>query len=195
VAVVALDKGVGKASARSVPGFDFGAAVIAARDSGLLVAGGGHAMAAGFTVEAPKMLELLAFFASRMGAGAQNTTARQLKIDTRVSISGANAALVAALEQIGPFGQGNPSIRVVVEGVVNLKPELVKEHHVKTLFVDSLSSARLSGMAFRCADAPLGQALLATRGKKLHVAGNLRVQMWNGQQSVSLLIDDIALAE
>lgn len=195
VAVIALDGAVGKASARSVPGFDFGAAVISARDAGLLAAGGGHAMAAGFTVEADKIEALSAFFARRLSAAATGGGGRQLAVDARVSITGANAALVDALERIGPFGQGNPSIRVAVESVVNLKPDIVKEQHVKTLFGDRLSTMRLPAMAFRATGTPLGEALLATRGQTLDVAGCLRVQEWNGQRSVSLVVDDIRSAQ
>lgn len=195
VAVVALQDGVGKASARSVPGFDFGAAVIAARDMGLLVAGGGHAMAAGFTVEEGQVEALTAFLAGRLGGNASLSAARQLHIDARVSIGGANAAMIDHMEKIGPFGQGNPSIRVVVEGVVNLKPDVVKEAHVKTLFADPLSSQRLSAMAFRAMGTALGEALLTTRGRRVDVAGQLRAQEWNGQRQISLMVDDIQLAE
>jgi single-stranded-DNA-specific exonuclease len=195
VAVIALADGIGKASARSVAGIDFGAAVISARDAGLLVAGGGHAMAAGFTVEEAKIPALTEFLINRMRPQAGGLTSlRRLMIDGRISIGGATPELVAVLEQIGPFGQANPSIRLVVQNVVNLKPDIVGEHHVKTLLIDPLSNARLSAIAFRVVGTSLGDALLSTRGKKLDVAGQLRVQQWNGQSSVSLMIDDVAEA-
>ena len=195
VAIIALQGAVGKASARSVPGFDFGAAVISARDAGLLISGGGHAMAAGFSVEENQLAALAAFFASRINDVSKSSKARHLNIDALVSIGGANAVLIDSLERIGPFGQGNPSIRVVVEKVVNLKPDIVKEQHVKTLFTDPLSNSRLSAMAFRVMGTALGEALLSTRGRKVSVAGQLRAQEWNGQRSVSLMVDDISLAE
>ncbi len=196
VAIIAINNGVGKASARSVAGYDFGAAVISAVEEGLLVGGGGHAMAAGFTVEDGKVSGLAAFFAARMGAAAEaGSKARKLSIDAAVSIGGASAVMVESLERIGPFGQGNPNIRVVVEGVVNLRPEWVKEQHVKTLFTHPLSKLRLSGIAFRVAGSPLGEALLATRGKKINVAGQLRVQEWNGARNVSMTIDDISASD
>ncbi len=195
VAVIALQGGSGKASARSVPGFDFGAAVISARDAGLLPSGGGHAMAAGFSVEEGKLAALAEFFAGRVGQKDSVSKARHLNIDAMVSIGGANAVMIESMEKIGPFGQGNPSIRVVVEGVLNLKPDILKDLHVKMLFTDSLSSARLSGIAFRVMGTPLGEALLATRGRKVDVAGQLRLQEWNGQRTVSMTVDDIALAD
>ena len=193
VAVVALDGGIGKASARSVSGVDFGAAVIAAREAGLLLAGGGHAMAAGFTVEEAQLPALAAFFAARMAMPQAHTNAgRRLLLDGIMSIGGATPEMVAGLERLGPFGQGNPSIRLMLQGVVNMRPEVVGEHHVKTFLIDRLSNVRLSAISFRTVGTPLGEALLATRGKTVDVAGQLRVQEWNGRQSVSLMIDDVA---
>lgn len=192
VAVIAIENGVGKASARSVSGFDFGAAVISARDSGLLLAGGGHAMAAGFTIEEQKIPALMEFFVKR--AGAQDTnwlSARRLMLDGSISVAGATPELVANFDRMGPFGQGNPSIRLAVRNVVNLRPEPVGENHIKTFLIDRLSSARISAIAFRAAGTKLGDALYATRGRNVEVAGQLRLQEWNGRQSVSLMIEDI----
>ncbi|MDE3060128.1 MAG: single-stranded-DNA-specific exonuclease RecJ, partial [Pseudomonadota bacterium] len=191
VAVIAVQDGVGKASARSVPGFDFGAAVIAARDAGLLVAGGGHAMAAGFTVEETKIPALAVFLATR-AQGAVDDGAKRLFLDGMLSIGGATAELAASLERLGPFGQGNPAIRLAIRNVVNLRPELAGEQHVKTLLIDRISNARLSAIAFRAADTRLGEALFATRGKEITVAGQLRLSEWNGRQTVSLMIEDLA---
>ena len=194
VAVIGIMDGIGKASARSVSGMDMGAAVIAARDAGLLLAGGGHAMAAGFTVEEGKIQALEAFLAGRLAPQAGVLAGqRRLVLDGMVSIGGANADLAETIEKLGPFGQGNPNIRLAVQNVVNLKPDIVGQHHVKTLFIDPLSNARLSAIAFRCVGTPLGDALLGTRGKTLSVAGQLRLQEWNGQQTVSLMVEDVAL--
>jgi len=194
VAVIALNDGIGKASARSVSGIDFGAAVIAAHEAGLLMAGGGHAMAAGFTVEEEKIPALAEFLEARMRSlPGQSGSARRLSLDGMISIGGATAELIANLDRMGPFGQGNPQIRLAVQGVINLKPEIVGEHHVKTLFIDPLTNVRLSAIAFRVVGTKLGDALLATRGKKLDVAGQLRLQEWNGRQSVSLMIDDVMM--
>jgi len=194
VAVIAIANGIGKASARSVSGIDFGAAVIAAHDAGLLLAGGGHAMAAGFTVEEAKIPALTEFLMQRLHLQRQESGhARRLMLDGMISIAGATPEMVAGMERLGPFGQGNPSIRLAVQGVVNLKPELVGEHHVKTLLIDPLSNARLSAIAFRVAGTALGDALLSTRGKTLDVAGQVRCQEWNGKQTMSLMIDDIVV--
>ncbi|MFW0777599.1 MAG: single-stranded-DNA-specific exonuclease RecJ [Rickettsiales bacterium] len=192
-AIVALDDGVGKASARSVSGVDLGAAVIAAMDSGLLVAGGGHAMAAGFTVEEDKLPALSEFLNEHVARQSEGLSKQKCyKLDGTISIAGATVDLVEKLERLGPFGQGNPSVRIAVQKVVNLKPEIVGEHHVRTIFIDKLSNARLTGIAFRAVDGPLGEALLSTRGKEVQVAGQLKLNEWNGRTSVQIHIDDIA---
>ena len=195
VAVIGVSDGIGKASARSVSGMDFGAAVIAARDAGLLIAGGGHAMAAGFTVEEAKIPALEEFLAARLAPQAGVLTgARSLILDGLISVAGATPELAETIEKLGPFGQGNPSLRMAVQNVVNLKPDIVGQHHVKTLLVDKLSNARLSAICFRCVGTPLGDALLSTRGQVIDVAGQMRLNEWLGKISVSFQVDDIKLS-
>jgi single-stranded-DNA-specific exonuclease len=193
VAVIGIDNGVGKASARSVSGFDFGSSVIAACDNGLLVAGGGHAMAAGFTVEEDKIPALRAFLAQRVQAQVKDgAVQKRLFLDCRLSVSGATAELVAQMERLGPFGQANPNIRVVVQNVVPMNASVVGQDHVRMILVDRLSNSRLSAIAFRAMNGPLGDLLLTTKGKALDVAGQLRLQEWNGRQTLSLQVDDVA---
>lgn len=194
VAVVAMEQGVGKASARSVPGYDFGAAVIAAKEAGLLVAGGGHAMAAGFTVEADKLEALHAFLAARIAdPEALKASAQRLSVDAVISLGGATTGLVSQLEQIGPFGQGNPNIRVVIQGARVVKMDVVGEQHVKLLLADTMGAGRLTAMAFRAVGTKLGEALLEGRGQLLDVAGQMRINRWNGNESVNFTLDDVAL--
>jgi len=194
-AVIAIDGGIGKASARSVSGVDIGAAVIAARQAGILSAGGGHAMAAGFTVEETKIPALKEFFASRLRLPEGEThAARRLFIDGAISVGGATAEFAEQLERLGPFGQGNPQVRLVIQNAVNLKPEWTTSgEHLKTLLIDRLSNARLSAIAFRAANTKLGDALMVTRGKGISIAGQLRLSEWNGKPQVSLHIEDIAI--
>lgn len=193
-AVIAIENGIGKASARSVSGMDFGAAVIAAMDAGLLVAGGGHAMAAGFTVEEKKIPALAEFLQKRFEPQrAALEQERKLVIDIALALSAAHPEQITEMEKLGPFGQNHFPIRVMFSQVVNLRPELVGTDHVKTMLIETGGKVRLSAIAFRCADSELGRALLATRGKEIDVAGQLRLQEWQGQPRVSFTIDDIRL--
>ncbi len=195
VAVIGIDGGIGKASARSVSGMDLGAAVIAAREQGLLVAGGGHAMAAGFTVEENKIPALTEFLSTRLSSQAHHLArGRVLPIDLALSISAATPDTVLEIEKLGPFGQGNFPVRVMLQSVVNLRPERVGENHVKTLLIHRSSNAKLAAISFRTADGALGQMLLATRGQEIDVAGQLRLQEWQGRPQLSLMLDDACLS-
>lgn len=194
VAVIGINDGIGKASARSVSGMDLGAAVIAAKEEGLLLAGGGHAMAAGFTVEEPKIAALSEFLSARLGPHAHHLAREHtLMIDLALSLAAATPETAMEIEKMGPFGQGNFSVRVMFPGIVNLRPERVGESHVKTLFTHRTSPAKLSGIAFRCADGALGQAILNSRGREMDVAGQLRLQEWQGRPQMSIMIEDVRL--
>jgi single-stranded-DNA-specific exonuclease len=192
VAIIGVENGIGKASARSVDGFDIGAAVIAARDAGLLLAGGGHAMAAGFTVEENKIPALVEFLGKR--AGTRNISSQKtLHIDAALSIGGATLEFTETLERLGPFGQGNPSVRLALHNVINLKPEWTKgEQHARTLLICPLSNARLLAVAFRVGGTMLGDAIFNSRGRKISVAGQLKLNEWMGKRSVNFHIEDIA---
>ena len=112
-------------------------------------------------------------------------------LDGIISIGGANAALLKEMEKLAPFGQSNPQLRLCIKQVCNLKSDIVGEHHVKTILIDKVSNLRLSAISFRCVGTKLGDALLASCGKNIDVAGQLKLQEWNGRQNISLTIDDI----
>lgn len=194
VAVIGIEGNIGKASARSVSGMDLGAAVIAAKEEGLLIAGGGHAMAAGFTVEEHKIGALTEFLSARLAPQAHHLLReRRLLVDLALSIHAATAETVMDIEKLGPFGQNNFPIRVMLQSVVNLRPEPVGENHVKTLLTHRTSNAKLAAISFRSLQTPLGQALLGSRGKEINVAGQLRLQEWQGKPQLSLMIEDVML--
>jgi single-stranded-DNA-specific exonuclease len=193
--VVALTGGLGKGSGRSVPGLALGPAVIAARQQGLLIDGGGHAMAAGFTV-APGGLEALReFLAGRLGDGpAQEALVPELTIDAALSLGAAGPALIGHVEALAPFGAANPEPRFAFAGVCVAHAAPVGAGHLRCALVDPLSGARLKGIAFRAAETPLGSFLATTRGAAIHVAGHLRRDTWQGGDAVQLVIDDAAAA-
>ncbi|MFN9109360.1 MAG: single-stranded-DNA-specific exonuclease RecJ, partial [Bacteroidota bacterium] len=193
-AVIGIEGGVGKASARSVTGVDLGAAVIAAVGSGLLVAGGGHAMAAGFTVKEEHIPQLEQFLGDHIRRQAGDISrSRHYRIDARVAVGGATTQLIDTLKQLEPFGQGNPSVRLMVDHAVNLKPEIVGEQHVRTLLIDRLSNARLNAIAFRAVGTKLGDSLLSSRGKEIQLIGHLKENHWNGNVTAQLMIEDVAV--
>ncbi len=191
--VVAIADGIGKGSGRSVSGVALGDAVIAARQAGLLVNGGGHAMAAGFTVAAARLDDLRDFLAARIDAAIGSAgLVPQLTIDGALSPGAANGAFLALLERLAPFGAGNAEPRFAFPAVRILYAEPVAGQHVRCTIGDAAGTSRLKAIAFRCLDTPLGAALLERAGKTLHLAGHLRPDRWAGNGAVQLTIEDAA---
>jgi single-stranded-DNA-specific exonuclease len=190
--VVALDGAVGKGSGRSVAGIDLGAVVIAARQAGLLVNGGGHAMAAGLTVTTERLAELRDFIAARLRPQiADGALIPSLSIDGAVNAGAATPALMAEIDRLGPFGTGNPEPRFALPAVRIAKADVVGDAHVRC-FIAGADGARLKAIAFRALEGPLGPALLQSGGAPMHLAGHLRPDTWQGRNEVQLLIDDAA---
>lgn len=192
---IAFDpNGKGSGSGRSINGFDIGRMVRAAVDSGLLVKGGGHAMAAGLTVERANLGRLRTFFdeasAEQVGALAANQT---LKIDGALGASGATIALIDQLEAAGPYGSGHPQpiFAVPAHRLRDARP--VGTTHVK-ITLEAADGTRLEGIAFRAAETALGNFLLNGRGTQIHVAGTLSADHWQGSRRVQMRVLDAAKA-
>ncbi|MBM3617024.1 MAG: single-stranded-DNA-specific exonuclease RecJ [Alphaproteobacteria bacterium] len=206
-AVIAWEEGAdgkrwGKASARSVSGVDFGSAVVAARQSEIVVAGGGHAMAAGFTVAPEKLEELREFLCKRLADGVvKYGEDRALVVDAVLTAKAATAELVEKLKDAEPFGMGNPGPKFAFENLRLAKADLVGENHIRCFFEDGgiggkAAGGRLQGIAFRAIGTPLEAVLVAaSKGKPLHVAGSLKLNTWQGNTRVDLHIEDASLAE
>ncbi len=193
--VVALADGIGRGSGRSIAGLPLGPAVIAARQAGLLINGGGHAMAAGFTVAADKLDALREFLARRLGDGlGRETLVPELAIDGALSAAAARVELVGHLGRLAPYGAANPEPRFVLPRLRIAHAEPVGETHLRCTLADPLGDARLAAVAFRVAATPLGRFLAETRGAAVHLAGHLRRDTWRGGDRVQLVIEDAAPA-
>lgn len=192
--VLGIDGDMVKGSGRSIEGVDLGSAVIAARQAGLLVNGGGHKMAAGLTVERSKLDELREFLNERIGAAVSAGRATPtLNVDASISLAGATTDLIASIQQLAPFGAGNPEPRFVLPGVRVVKADVVGKGHVRCILSDGLKG-RMKSIAFRAVGEPLGDALLHTDGLALNVAGKIRLDTWQGREGVQFIIDDAAYA-
>ena len=186
--------GVGTGSGRSVSGFDLGRMVREAVDAGLLVKGGGHAMAAGITVQKERLGELRAFFETRAAADVFRLQEEEsLLIDGALAAEGATLALVESLDKAGPFGQGHVAPTFVLPRHKLADVRVIGTGHVR-VDLRSESGGRIQGIAFRTAEAPLGEFLLRNAGRTVHVAGSLSVNHWNGNRTVQLRIIDASLA-
>ncbi len=197
--VVALASGVGRGSGRSVPGLALGPLVIAAHQAGILLNGGGHAMAAGFTVAEEKLGALHDFLDARIGAVlGECGLAPELNIDGALAAAAATPDLAALIERIGPFGTANSEPRFAFPNLRVLRADIVGGEHVRCVLGDGGGAARLKGIAFRALNGDrnnaMGKALLNAQGAGFHVAGHLRADHWQGRNGVQLLIDDAAPA-
>jgi len=195
--VIALDEqGVGKGSGRSIGSVDLGSAVLAAKDSGLLLAGGGHAMAAGLTVAPGGITALADFLDERLAAAVTKARDdRALLLDAVLAPGGINCALVEALEAGGPYGAGWPAPRVAAGPVRIIKADVVGNGHVRAI-VGGTDGGSIKTIAFRQADSALGQALLgAGSTRRLWIAGRARIDAWSGRPAAELHLDDAAWAD
>ena len=195
--VIAIDEhGLGKGSGRSVSGVDLGQAVLSAKEHGLLVAGGGHAMAAGLTIHTDQIEAFTAFLDERLAAGvAKSMENRALLLDAVLAPGGVNPLLVESLEAGGPYGMGWPAPRVAAGPVRILKADVVGNGHVRAI-VAGEDGRSLKAVAFRQAETELGMALLgAPKHRRLWLAGRAKIDDWGSRPAAELHIDDAAWAD
>ena len=198
--VIALDAdeaGNGKGSGRSIAGVDLGAAIIAAREEGLLLAGGGHAMAAGLTIAPDRIDALAEWLDARLAASVTAAMANQaMLLDLALSPRGLNPDLIEVLESAGPFGVGWPAPRVAVGPVRLLKADIVGTHHLR-LIVRGDDGGSFKAIAFRAADSEMGQTLLqpSARDRRLWLAGRTKIDDWSSRRQAELHVEDAAWAD
>ena len=197
VIVVAIDEhGVGKGSGRSIPGVDLGAAVLAAKDHGLLVAGGGHAMAAGLTVAESDLAAFADFLEERLATAVDVANGeRALLVDAVLATGGVTPDLVGEMDAGGPYGMGWPAPRIAAGPVRIIKADVVGNGHVRAIVAGD-DGRSIKAMAFRSADTPLGQALLAAAPhRRLWLAGRAKIDDWGSRPAAELHLDDAAWAD
>lgn len=186
--------GTGSGSGRSINGFDLGKLVRGAVEQGLLVKGGGHAMAAGITVERGKMGALRAFFeeqsAEMVGQLRGNAS---LAIDGALSAAGATVPLYETMEKAGPFGSGHPQPVLVLPHHRLIDARSVGTNHIKVTLAGA-DGKRINAIAFRAVGSDLGDFLFKQLGQSLHIAGNLALNHWNGSTTTQFRILDAAKA-
>lgn len=194
--VIALDGDTGKGSGRSISGVDLGAAIIRARGEGLLVAGGGHAMAAGLTVDADKVDQLADWLDHTLeGHVARASATRDMALDIAVAPGGLTSELVNSLEEAGPYGVGWPGPRVAVGPVRLVKCDIVGTDHVRLIAAGD-DGKSFKGIAFRAAESDMGQALLhGSRGRRLWLAGRVKIDDWGNRPQAELHLEDAAWAD
>jgi len=195
IVIAETEDGTGKGSGRSIGGVDLGAAVLAAKDSGLLIAGGGHAMAAGLTLPPGGLEAFRAFINERLGADVEKSRSeRALLLDALLAPGGVAGALCDALDAAGPYGAGWPSPRVAAGPVRLLRTGIVGDGHVRGIGCGD-DGKSFKWIAFRSADSELGQALLSSPAdQRWWLAGTIKRDEWNGGNAAEMHLEDAALA-
>ncbi|MGH1417612.1 MAG: single-stranded-DNA-specific exonuclease RecJ [Hyphomicrobiaceae bacterium] len=189
------DKIEGTGSLRSMPGVDIGGAVRGAVSEGLLIKGGGHAMAAGLTVAKEKLPELAAYFERNLkDQSCDARAAASIEIDGALTPTAASQSLVNLLERAGPYGQGNPQPRFAFPAHRIRFAKIVGDAHVKCV-LEAGDGSRIDAIAFRAAGQPLGDLLLNTDGLPIHIVGHVRRDTWGGRNKLQLMIEDAASPE
>lgn len=196
--VIALDaqSGQGKGSGRSIAGVDLGAAIIGAREAGLLVAGGGHAMAAGLTVEANKLEQFAEWLDERLADKVARASAEQtMLLDLSLAPGGLTPELVETLEGAGPYGVGWPGPRVAVGPVHIVKADIVGNDHLRVIAAGQ-DGRSLKAIAFRAVSSEMGQSILhGAKGRKLWLAGRAKIDDWGARPAAELHLEDAAWAD
>jgi single-stranded-DNA-specific exonuclease len=195
IVIAEVEDGTGKGSGRSISGVDLGAAVLAAKDSGLLLAGGGHAMAAGLTLPQGGLEPFRAFLIERIAADVETSRdGRALLIDALLAPGGVAGGLCDALDAAGPYGAGWPSPRVAAGPARLLRTTIVGENHVRGIACGD-DGKSFKWIAFRSAETELGQALLASAPeRRWWLAGTIRRDEWTGGNAAEMHLDDAAPA-
>ena len=193
--VMSIEDDEVKGSARSIPQVDLGALIIAAKEKGLITKGGGHTMAAGFSLEKEKIEAFREFVGKyvveKIGSEAITPI---LDIDAELDAAGAKLELLDYLEKLEPYGAGNKEPLIVLKNVHLVKPALVGVGHVRCILT-SANGGSLKAMAFRVGDNDIGHTMLTSKGENFDVAGVLRRDRWQGRNEVQFILSDIRRAK
>ncbi len=189
--VMSIEADEVKGSARSISQVDLGALIISAKEKGILTKGGGHIMAAGFSLEEEKIEEFKKFVGeyviARIGDEAITPV---LNIDAILDVGGANIELADYLEKLEPFGAGNTEPILMLKNVKIIKPSLIGVGHVRCVLISD-NGASIKAVAFRVGDNQIGNAMLNAKGEKFDVVGVLRRDKWNGRNEIQFIINDV----
>ena len=194
--VAAIADGIAKGSGRSVSGIDLGGAVIAARQLGILLTGGGHAMAAGFSLQAARLADFHAFLNERLAAAAQLPAAADLTVEATLSVPGATTDLAQQLQHLAPFGNANEEPIFVLPRARVVRAERIgREGATIRAFIEGEGGGpRLKTLMFRAREGALSDVLLNRDSPTLNLAGHLRAEEWNGKTTAGFFLSDAALA-
>ena len=191
--IISLDNKIGKGSARSIVGFDIGAVILSAIQNNILIKGGGHKMAGGFSIEKNKIEKFKEFIIKRFKGKWDKTYFKDnLYIDSSISTSALNINFYQKIEKLSPFGSGNPEPKFILENVKVIRSSVVGDSHVKSILI-SKDGSTIKTISFNTYETDLGQFLLNNRTNTFNIVGKLSLNEWKGEKNVEFIIDDISV--
>ena len=191
--IISVNKGFGKGSGRSIQGFDLGSTVIGAVQSGLLTKGGGHKMAAGFSIDMNKIEEFREFvFRKFRSININLEEKKNYYFDAEIAPSAVNINFFEKINLLAPFGSGNPEPRFIIKDVKIVNSKIVAEKHIKNVLIGA-DSTTVKAISFNSVESELGPYLLKKNIKPIDIAGKLSLNEWRGQRNVEFIIDDISV--
>ena len=193
VIVISVNSGLGKGSSRSIHGFDIGSSIIAAVQNGLLVKGGGHKMAAGFTIDMVNFADFKQFILGKFKSVNMNLSGKKnYYFDTEIAPSAVNISFYEKINLLSPFGSGNLEPRFLIKNVKVINSKIVAEKHIKSVLIGSDSSI-IKTISFNSVETELSSYLLKKNIKSFNIVGKLSLNEWRGQKNVEFIIDDISV--
>ena len=193
VILISLDGDIGKASARSIVGFDIGSIIISATQEKILLKGGGHKMAGGFSIKYENINMFKDFvFKKFRGINEDLKSEKPLLLDSIIAPSAVNLEFYNKVALLSPFGSGNPEPKFIIENVKTINGKIIAEKHIKSVLIGEDGSA-IKSIAFNATDNVLGGYLLKKNNKTFNIAGKLSLNEWRGQSNVEFIIDDISV--
>ena len=194
VIIISIDtNGIGKASARSIVGFDMGSIIISAVQENILIKGGGHKMAGGFTIKIKNIEKFKNFILKKFEKLSINhTSLKPLYLDSVLAPTALNIQVYNKVNTLAPFGSGNPEPKFVLENMKSVNNKIIKNKHIKSVLV-GLDGSTVKSIAFNCVENEIGAYLLKKDKKLFNIAGKLSLNEWQGQSNVEFIIDDISV--
>ena len=193
VIIISIDGEIGKASARSIVGFDIGSVIIAATQDKILLKGGGHKMAGGFSINIKNIEKFKEFVFRRFrNINEDLTSEKPLYLDSTISPAAVNLDFYNKVNNLAPFGSGNPEPKFIIENLKTVNSKIVGEKHIKSILI-GMDGSSIKTIAFNAVENDLGAYLLKNNNKIFNIAGKLSLNEWKGQSNVEFIIDDISV--
>ena len=193
VIIISLEGNKGKASARSIVGFDIGSVILAATQEDILLKGGGHKMAGGFSIKVENIERFRNFvFRKFKNINEDLSSKKPLLLDSIISPSAVNIDFYNKVALLSPFGSGNPEPKFIIENVKTINGKIVGEKHIKSVLIGK-DGTTIKSIAFNAVDNDLGGYLIKKNNKTFNIAGKLSLNEWKGQSNVEFIIDDISV--